>query len=154
MIKISREALKWPTLDGWTVQELSQKPEIGKILLKYQNSMPKLTTPSPAQTSSNILRVSHPARMTIILGTYVYRYVSCFQIHAVETLMIDMGDKDQGKACSQKPIDAISKIYKYALKSQYPMHRSKKVDAQDLSTFVRSVSKAEFHKIFVISSKK
>ena len=110
------------------------------------------------------------------LGSYVYRYVSCFRLHGVESLMIQLGnaaDQDQTRSnsgskhlctssnnvilhCCQDPFNGISssKIFKSSpMYSQYPMHRSRKVSAQDLSTYVRSVSHAKFHSSFVIQLK-
>jgi hypothetical protein len=174
VIKIFREALEFPTRDGWTVQgRLSPYTEIGKILLKYQNSIPPTTTPPslPPQTPTTILKVPNPTRLTVILGSYVYRYVSCFRLHGVESLMIQLGnDQDQTRSNSgskhlstslsnniilpgQDPFYGIScsKIYKSSpMNGQYPMHRSKIVSAQDLSTYVRTVSHAKFHSSFVI----
>ena len=177
VIKIFREALECPTRDGWTVQgHLSPYTEIGKILLKYQNSIPPTTTPPslPTQTPTTILKVPNPTRLTVILGSYVYRYVSCFRLHGVESLMIQLGnaaDQDQTRSKTgskhlstslsnniilpgQDPIFigiSCSKIFKSSpMNGQYPMHRSKKVSAQDLSTYVRSVSSDKFHSSFVI----
>ena len=179
VIKIFREALEFPTRDGWTVQGcLSPYTEIGKILLKYQNSIPPTTTPPslPPQTPTTILKVPNPTRLTVILSSYVYRYVSCFRLHGVESLMIQLGnaaDQDQTRSNSgskhlstslsnnivlpgQDTFNGIgcSKIFKSSpMNGQYPMHRSKKVSAQDLSTYVRSVSHAKFHSSFVIQFK-
>ena len=182
VIKIFREALECPTRDGWTVQgHLSPYTEIGKILLKYQNSIPPppTTTPPslPTQTPTTILKVPNPTRLTVILGSYVYRYVSCFRLHGVESLMIQLGnaaDQDQTRSNSgskhlstslsnniilpgQDPIFngiSCSKIFKSSpMNGQYPMHRNRKVSAQDLSTYVRSVASAKFHSSFVIQFK-
>ena len=176
VINIFREALECPTIDGWTVQgHLSPYTEIGKILLKYQNSIPLTMTPPslPPQTPTTILKVPNPTRLTVILGSYVYRYVSCFRLHGVQFLMIQLGnapDQDQTRSNSgskhlstslsnniilpgQDPFYGIScsKIYKSSpMNGQYPMHRSKIVSAQDLSTYVRTVSHAKFHSSFVI----
>ena len=185
VINIFREALECPTIDGWTVQgHLSPYTEIGKILLKYQNSIPPpppppptTTLPSlPTQTPTKILKVPNPTRLTVILGSYVYRYVSCFRLHGVESLMIQLGNAaDQDKKssnsgskllctssnnvilpCCQDPFNGIScsKIFKSSpMNGQYPMHRNRKVSAQDLSTYVRSVASAKFHSSFVIQFK-
>ena len=100
VIKIFREALEFPTRDGWTVQGcLSPYTEIRKILLKYQNSIPPTTT--LPQTPTTILKVPNPTRLTVILGSYVYRYVSCFRLHGVQFLMIQLGnDQDQTRSNS------------------------------------------------------
>ena len=176
VIKIFREALEFPTRDGWTVQGLSPYTEIRKILLKYQNSIPPTTTPPslPPQTPTTILKVPNPTRLTVILGSYVYRYVSCFRLHGVQFLMIQLGnDQDQTRSNSgskhlstslsnnivlpgQDTFNGIgcSKIFKSSpMNGQYPMHRSKFVSAQDLSTYVRTVSHAKFHSSFVIQFK-
>ena len=151
---------------------LSPYTEIGKILLKYQNSIPPTTT--PPQTPTTILKVPNPTRLTVILGSYVYRYVSCFRLHGVQFLMIQLGnDQDQTRSNSgskhlstslsnnivlpgQDTFNGIgcSKIFKSSpMNGQYPMHRSKFVSAQDLSTYVRTVSHAKFHSSFVIQFK-
>ena len=171
VIKIFREALECSTRDGWTVQgHLSPYTEIGKILLKYQNSIPPTTTPPslPTQTPTTILKVPNPTRLTVILGSYVYRYVSCFRLHGVQSLMILLGNQDQTRSkTGSKHLStslsnniilpgqfigiSCSKIFKSSpMNGQYPMHRSKKVSAQDLSTYVRSVSSDKFHSSFVI----
>ena len=181
MIKIFREALECPTNDGWTVQGYrSPNSEIRKILLKYQNSIPPPAPPPqslPTQIPTTILKVPNPTRLTVILGSYVYRYVSCFRLHGVESLMIQLGndaDQDQTRSNSgskhlstslpnnvilpcQDPIFngiGCSKIFKSSpMNGQYPMHRSRKISAQDLSTYVRSVASAKFHSSFVIQFK-
>ena len=154
-----KEALSCLTGDGLTVFQLSTNPAMSELLLKYQKTaavVPMAPTLSLPKTLTKFFKVSNPSRLTVILASYVYRYVSCFQIHTVQSLMIQSRSQTKIKNPIRIPrlksqdhvnTSPTTDYYYYREKS---IHRTKKIVAEDISTHVKLVSKSKFRKFFVI----
>ena len=146
----AEEALQCSTRDGLTVHQLSPNAAMRELLQKYQNvsHMNRMSPPSPTK----ILKVSNPSRLTVVLGQMLYRYVSSFRLHSIQSLMLQMAGQHgfvNIRNGTIAPFLTISKSEKLSIKKS---KANRQVAAEDFSTHLKLVSKAEFQKNFVINS--
>ena len=145
----AEEALQCSTRDGLTVHQLSPNAAMRELLQKYQNAVSTHNRMSPTK----ILKVSNPSRLTVVLGQMLYRYVSSSRLHSIQSLMLQMAEQRVGYVNIRNgtiaPFLTISKSEKLSIKKS---KANRQVAAEDFSTHLKLVSKAEFQKNFVINS--